>query len=137
MDEKAHFNTETYQTKENGIKGSERAYMDKYEEKDFKSVLLDTAKSLITGERARQHGNIRKIFPYVAKLWSAYLSEKLKEDVVIEAYQVPLMLDLLKVGRVEFGEYNVDDHQDSIGYKAISGELHTLFKKNPLNKIKK
>ena len=38
MDEKARFNTETHQTKENGIKGSERAYMDKYEEKDFKSA---------------------------------------------------------------------------------------------------
>ena len=79
--------------------------------------LLQEAINLVTGERARQHGDLLGNHQNIARLWSAYLKTE------ITAPQVAMMMALLKIARTGTGAYNADDFTDAAAYACISGEL--------------
>ena len=62
------------------------------------------------GERVANHNNI-------AKLWSWYLRKE------VTAYDVAMMMALLKIARTKTGSANKDDIIDGAAYLAIAGEL--------------
>jgi len=88
--------------------------------------ILDTAKLQITDVKAKQHGDAKESFVFIAKLWSAYLG------ITISADDVGQLMSLLKIGRSKFGDYNVDDYVDSIGYQALAAWLKKLKIEGPM-----
>tara|TARA_R110002020_G_scaffold32222_1_gene99331 strand:- start:5861 stop:6154 length:294 start_codon:yes stop_codon:yes gene_type:complete len=87
--------------------------------KDFMEGLLEHAAKQVTKIKHKQHGDAKESFEFVAGLWSVYLNTDVKP------HDVPQMMALLKMGRMKFGEYNVDDHIDAIGYAALAAKLHS------------
>ena len=79
--------------------------------------ILQQAELLITGDRAKEHGDARANFAKVAKMWSAMVG------VEIAPRQVPLMMVALKVVRAGANPGNKDNFIDAAGYAALSGEL--------------
>ncbi len=78
---------------------------------------LKTAASLISGDRARKHGDAQENHDNIARLWSAYLGKNL------DAHDVACMMVLLKIARTQTGAINPDNYVDMAGYAAIAGEL--------------
>lgn len=78
---------------------------------------LKIAASLVSGDRAKKHGDMFHSHDRIAKFWSAYLGK------VIEAHDVACLMALLKIARTQSGETNSDDYIDMVGYAAIAGEL--------------
>ena len=78
---------------------------------------LKIASSLISGDRAKKHGDMFDSHDLIAKLWSVYIGK------TIEAHDVACMMALLKIARTQCGETNPDDYVDAAGYAAIAGEL--------------
>ncbi len=78
---------------------------------------LEIAASLISGDRAKKHGDMFQSHDCIAKFWSVYLGS------TIDAHDVACMMALLKIARTQCGETNLDDHIDAAGYMAIAGEL--------------
>ena len=80
-------------------------------------AILTRAASLVSGERARQHGDYTQLHSRIAKLWSAYLK------VPVSDAQVAFCMALLKVARDEVGEFNQDDGEDATAYTALWAAL--------------
>lgn len=78
---------------------------------------LKIASKLVSGDRAKQHGEKFDSHDRIAKFWSAYLGKK------IDSHDVACMMALLKIARTQCGETNPDDYIDIAGYSAIAGEL--------------
>ena len=81
--------------------------------------ILDTAKSIVGGERQDQYGNPEDNFERIADLWSVYLNC----DVMIQAADVACMMILLKIARIATGAGKDDNWVDIAGYAACGGEL--------------
>ena len=79
--------------------------------------ILQQAERLITGDRAKEHGDASANFAKVAKMWSAMVG------VEIAPRQVPLMMEAFKVARAWDNPGNKDNFIDAAGYAALSGEL--------------
>ena len=78
---------------------------------------LKVAASLISGDRAKKHGDMFHSHDLIAKFWSVYI------DKTLEAHDVACMMALLKIARTQCGETNPDDYIDIAGYAGIAGEL--------------
>jgi hypothetical protein len=78
---------------------------------------LKVAASLVSGDRAKKHGDMFHSHDLIAKFWSVYLGKK------IDAHDVACLMALLKIARTQCGETNPDDYIDMAGYAAIAGEL--------------
>jgi hypothetical protein len=87
--------------------------------KDFMEGLLEHAAKQVTNTKNKQHGDAMESFTFVAKLWSTYLGADVKP------HDVPQMMTFIKIARMKFGEYNVDDHVDAVGYTALTAKLHS------------
>jgi len=87
--------------------------------KDFMEGLLEHAAKQVTEIKHKQHGDAKESFKFVADLWSVYLETEVKP------HDVPQMMALLKMARMKFGTYNVDDHIDAVGYTALTAKLHS------------
>jgi hypothetical protein len=78
---------------------------------------LDTAKSLVSGQRATDYGDAKESFTRIAAIWTAIL------DTPITAGQAALMLAGLKMARL----VQTIDHEDSwvdlAGYAALGAEV--------------
>ena len=74
---------------------------------------LQTAASLVGGDRAEQYGDYRTLHQRVADLWSAYL----KTDIAPQ--QVAFCMALLKVARSEVGQNKPDNGIDASAYTAL------------------
>ncbi len=85
----------------------------------------DTAGEIITGDRAKSHGDAGDNFQNIADLWSAYLG------ISISASQVSLMMVMLKIARAKMGAFNNDDYVDMCGYAALAGEIAALKEGTP------
>lgn len=82
------------------------------------------AAHLVSGDRQKTHGDKNANFENIARLWSAWL--RLRPDIAVAALSgadVAKMMVLLKVARMESGDFNPDDALDACGYAAIAGEL--------------
>ena len=75
------------------------------------------AASLVSGDRARKHGDMFHSHDLIAKFWSVYLEKTL------DAHDVACLMVLLKLARTQCGEINLDDYVDICGYGAIAGEI--------------
>lgn len=78
---------------------------------------LEMAKTLVAGDRAETHGDMRECHDNIAALWSPYLGISLTPD------QVAVMMSLLKIARTKTGSHNPDDYVDAAAYLGIAGEL--------------
>ena len=79
--------------------------------------ILDTAKNIITNDRAATHGGAEDSFGTIAAMWSAYLG------VDITEHDVCAMMVLLKVARIKGNAKHLDSWIDIAGYSAIGGEI--------------
>lgn len=79
--------------------------------------ILDTAKNIITNDRAATHGGAEDSFGAIANMWSEYLG------VNITQHDVCAMMVLLKVARIKGNAKHLDSWIDIAGYSAIGGEI--------------
>ena len=78
---------------------------------------LNRAGVLVGGERHKDYGDKVDNHKNIAKLWSAYLDEK------VEAHDVAIMMCLLKIARTKLGDVSEDTYIDMAAYGAIAGEI--------------
>lgn len=85
---------------------------------------LNEAARLVSGERRRQHGDVRALHEQVARLWTAYL-EPSRNPLAssLTAIDVLAMMALLKLARAQHGIFNRDDYVDALGYIALAGQV--------------
>jgi hypothetical protein len=81
------------------------------------------AAELVSGDRARTHGDKRRNHENIAVMWTAYLQIRRDPESRLTPSDVATMMGLVKVARMELGDYNPDDAVDHVGYAAIRGEL--------------
>ena len=86
------------------------------------SDIARKAASLVSGDRAKTHGDKQENHENIAALWTGYL------DMAVTAKDVANMMVLLKIARTKTGEHNPDDYVDAVGYAAIAGELSAIEK---------
>ena len=82
-----------------------------------RDIILETAKSIINGERAGTYGKAEDSFKIIASLWSAYLA------IDVSATDVANLMILMKVARNSSGVYKEDNWIDICGYAALGGEI--------------
>lgn len=79
--------------------------------------VLDTAKSLVCGERAKQYAEPKKNFARIAKIWSVILDKEIIPE------QVALCMDAVKTTRLIENPKHEDSWVDKAGYAACGGEV--------------
>jgi len=85
-----------------------------------RGTILDTAKDLVTTDRAEQHGDAEANFTMIASYWNTHLGtiDFIKVD------DVPIMLTLMKIARLHGDDTkNLDNYIDACGYMALGGEI--------------
>lgn len=85
--------------------------------------ILKRASELVGGDRQKTHGDKLQNHQNIARLWSAYLANRINPAAEISALDVALMMALLKISRTQLGDQNQDDYIDGSGYMAIAGEI--------------
>ncbi len=81
------------------------------------AVILETARLLVSGDRAATHGDKVQNHQNIAALWSAYTGYTITCD------QVAIMMILLKIARTKLGTLNRDDFVDAAGYCGVAAEI--------------
>lgn len=87
-----------------------------------RSEILDTAKSMVCGQRERDYGSVEDNFWKIARYWNCYL-DTLTHD--LNAKDVAIMMCLFKIARLDTGKGTPDTWIDLAGYAACGGELAT------------
>lgn len=82
-----------------------------------RSEILNTAASLVSGDRNVTHGHPGAQLGLCADLWSTY------GHVELKGADVAIAMALSKISRMACGKFNIDDYVDACGYIAIAGEL--------------
>ena len=90
--------------------------------------ILENTKKLVSESRHDTHGDKVINHENISRLWTAYLQNKFKLNLVILPEDVACLMSLLKLARTQAGKLNLDDFIDSCGYSAIAGEI--AFKRN-------
>ena len=86
--------------------------------------LLAKATTIVTGERDAQYGGPEDSFGRIAKLWTAYLENRIS----ILPEDVACMMMLLKVARLRSSCYeSMDSWVDIAGYAACGGEIASNY----------
>jgi|TARA_R110000787_G_scaffold242088_1_gene348254 hypothetical protein len=75
--------------------------------------ILETAASLVGGDRAQQYGDYTVLHQRVADLWGVYLKTEIKPE------DVAFCMALLKVARNEVGQTKSDNGIDASAYVAL------------------
>ena len=78
---------------------------------------LREAMTCTAESRHKTHGDKAKNHANISALWSWYLKKE------VTAYDVAMMMALLKIARTKTGNPNKDDIVDGAAYLAIAGEL--------------
>lgn len=86
------------------------------------------AARLVSGDRQRTHGDKAANFANIARLWTAYLTNRAEANPNndlndLSPLDVAHMMVLLKVARTQLGAVNPDDWTDMAGYAACAGEV--------------
>lgn len=84
-----------------------------------RTEILDTAETLINGDRQDEYGEARDSFGLIATYWSAHI------DHPVTAADVAVMMTLLKLARAKTSPQSADSYVDAAGYIALGGELAT------------
>ena len=85
--------------------------------------ILQKTEKLVNGDRDKTHGNKIENHENISRLWSAYLQNKTKLNIILSPEDVAQLMSLLKIARTQAGEHNIDDYVDACGYSAIAGEI--------------
>jgi len=85
--------------------------------------ILDKTKKLVSNDREQKHGDKVINHENISRLWTSYLQNKTKLNIVILPEDVANLMVLLKIARTQAGEHNTDDYIDACGYSAIAGEI--------------
>lgn len=87
--------------------------------------ILQEAQRIIHGQRNKDYGHPRENFKNIADLWAAYLGWE------INPMDVALMMVLMKVARLETGNYHRDSVTDIAGYAGTIERLQEPVEKPP------
>lgn len=87
--------------------------------------MLKHAADLVGGQRAIDYGDKTVNHERIAFLWNAWLTEswKRRDSIEITAYDVAMMMLLLKVARLMHSPGHQDSHVDIAGYASILEEI--------------
>ena len=85
--------------------------------------LATEAAKLLTGDRARQHGDKYENHARIAKGFQFWLEIRPDPAAPINAWDAANMMEILKLARRCTGEQNYDDYVDGGNYSFIAGEL--------------
>lgn len=90
--------------------------------------MLRSAATLVGGQRAKDYGDKTENHQRIADLWNYWL---FGDDGKIEAYDVAIMMILMKISRLMHTRGHSDSHVDIAGYASIAEEIsRTMEKKN-------
>tara|TARA_R110000851_G_scaffold97428_1_gene211137 strand:+ start:16626 stop:16889 length:264 start_codon:yes stop_codon:yes gene_type:complete len=81
-----------------------------------RTEILETAATLVNGDRARDYGTPKANFGRIAAGWSVIL------DHDVSAEQVALCMAWLKIARLVNGPHS-DSYVDAAAYMALAAEL--------------
>jgi hypothetical protein len=84
--------------------------------------ILDRAAECVLQDRNTQYGSPEDSFSEIAGLWSFFLGTKVK------AYQVAVMMALMKIARIKYNPTHADSWVDLAGYAACGSEASELEK---------
>lgn len=91
--------------------------------------ILQTAEKCVCGKREQDYGKPENNFQAIADLWNAYYRHKrlsvedAANDRFFSAFDVAMLMTLLKVGRIATGTATEDSFVDACGYLACGGEI--------------
>ncbi len=86
--------------------------------------LLAKAAEIVGGQRAIDYGDKYVNHSRIAALWNMWVSEtKPKDDQYIEAYDVAMMMLMVKIARLMHSPGHADSHLDIAGYAAVMEEI--------------
>jgi hypothetical protein len=88
--------------------------------------MLRHAADIVSGERAKDYGDVSQNHQRIADLWNYWL---FGDDGQIEAYDVAIMMILMKVSRLMHTRGHSDSHVDIAGYAAIAEEISRTMEK--------
>lgn len=89
------------------------------------------AADLVSGDRARQHGDKGENFAKTARLWQAYLDTRRDPKAPLSAVDVANLMVMHKLARTQSGSFNPDDFVDIAGYAGCGGEIAAEENKEP------
>lgn len=81
-----------------------------------REIVLETAASLVMGDRNKDYAGPKENFAQTADLWSAYLNMK------VSAHDVGVLMILVKVARLSTSPGKLDHWIDIAGYAACGAE---------------
>ena len=84
-----------------------------------RSKILQSADTLVSKDRADEHGEAMHNFVAIGDLWNAYLGL----NNFITPQDEPMMLALLTMARTKENPDNADNYRDLCGYGALAGEV--------------
>lgn len=87
-----------------------------------RETTLDTAKSLVCGERAKQYAPPKKNFQRIANMWTEILGVKVIPE------QVALCMSAIKITRLIENPKHEDSWIDLAGYAACGAEVAEVEK---------
>ena len=87
--------------------------------------ILQTAEKCVCGKREQDYGKPENNFQAIADLWNAYLKHAYNSTPLPDftAFDVAMLMALLKVGRIAPGTATDDSFVDACGYLACGGEI--------------
>lgn len=86
------------------------------------TILSDAIKAVCT-DRNAQYGEPEDNFKIIAELWNNYLRYAKNSVTQLDAYDVGMLMTLLKIGRAMTGTLKMDTFVDTAGYIACAGEI--------------
>jgi hypothetical protein len=86
------------------------------------AYFLDTAKLLVTTDRAEDYGDMVENHKNIMRLWNAYLFPR-EPGRQLTLLDIPVLMILMKVARLRQGAIKADTFADICGYGAIAGRL--------------
>ena len=85
--------------------------------------ILKKTEKLVSESRHDKHGDKIINHENISRLWTSYLQNKFKLNLVLLPEDVACLMTLLKLARTQAGKFNLDDYIDACGYSAIAGEI--------------
>lgn len=84
--------------------------------------MLNHAAGLVSGQRAADYGDKTQNHERIAMLWRMWLAQRGK-PCEINAYDVAMMMLMLKIARLMHSPGHQDSHVDIAGYASILEEI--------------
>jgi len=98
-----------------------------------RAEILDTAKQYVTKDRNASYGEPENAFQTIAQFWNVYLGARRNPKNLITAYDVGVMMLLMKTARMAQMPKNADSAIDAAGYAACAGEILAKYDTDKAN----